>query len=277
MAVFGKTLNSWPSAARLATFITFFTACMVSSHAQSGNTPSPGSRFQYSALTGSGNTITATRVPVVTSKGQTVYQDITLQFDADPDGNVTLTSGYPIFSQSTTLPAFSFQAGKYVGSRSNGNGKAFVTVGGPGVTGGGTSWSMVATSDADLCSYPGSATWYVGPIENSPQAGRLKLAGSTVGSSTTRVVGITSTAWSYGVSGGSPSRNCDPNLVAVSATATNPAGSFENWQNGSLIGVSQSGNTITIASFTKFAANVGSGNQTDYSSPVDQITFVLVP
>ena len=69
-----------------------------------------------------------------------------------------------------------------------------------------------------MCTYPSSATWYVGPIANSPLAARLKAAG------------ITSTAWSYGVTGGEACYN--------------------NWPDNTLIGLSQTGNKLTIVSFT---------------------------
>lgn len=45
----------------------------------------------------------------------------------------------------------------------------YINVGGPSaVTGGASAWASVSTSDADICTYPASATWYVGAIENSP-------------------------------------------------------------------------------------------------------------
>ena len=199
--------------------------------------------FQYASLTGSGNTITISRVPVTNSSGQVTYQDITLQFDNDGNGNLTLTAGYPNMAPSPNLLVSSFQAGKYAGPRNVANGKAGITVNGPGVvSGGSTAWSTASNSDADACTYPVSATWYVGPIENNPLAARLKK------------VGITSTAWSYGISGGGIAFSCG-------------GGAFFNWGNGSIIGVSQTGNTITFASFTN--------NSFDSASPVDQITYTI--
>lgn len=204
---------------------------------------SPGPQFQYSAITGSGNTITATRVPITTSSGQVVYQDIVLQFDNDGNGNLTLMAGYPIMSPSPNLLVSSFQAGKYVGPSNVAKGKASITVSGPGVVNGGsTAWSMLTTADADACTYPVSATWYVGPIENNPLAARLKK------------VGITSTAWSYGVSGGGIASSCG-------------GSEYFHWGNGSIVGMSQVGDTITFASFTN--------NSFDAASPVDQITCTI--
>jgi hypothetical protein len=174
-----------------------------------------------------------------------VYQDITLQFDADADGNLTLSTGSPSASPSPNLLVSSFQAGRYQGPRNVAGGKAAVTVSGPGVvTGGSTAWSLASASDADACTYPVSATWYVGPVENNPMAARLKKAG------------ITSTAWTYGITGGGITIACG-------------GSQFFSWGNGSIVGVSQTGNTITFASFTN--------NSFDKDSPVDQVTYTLVP
>jgi hypothetical protein len=210
--------------------------------AQSGS-PTPGPQFQYAALTGSGNTITLTRVPVITASGQTVYQDVTLQFDNDGNGNITLTSGFPMFALSPSLQVSSFQPGKYAGPVTMLNGNSFITVSGPGVVNGGsTAWSAATISGADPCTVPVSATWYVGPIDNNPMSARLKKAN------------ITSTAWSYGISGNGIAFSCGGSL------------SF-HWSNGSIIGVSQTGNSITFASFTN--------NSFDQASPVDQVTYTL--
>jgi hypothetical protein len=181
----------------------------------------------------------------MTSSGQTIYQDITLQFDNDGNGNLTLSNGYPMVTLSPNLQVASFQPGKYTGAGNVANGKAVITVSGPGVVAGGsTAWSISSTSDADSCTFPNSATWYVGPIDNNAMSARLKKAG------------ITSTAWNYGISGGGIAFSCGGSL------------SF-HWGNGSIIGVSQTGNTITFASFTN--------NSFDQASPVDQITYTLAP
>lgn len=211
--------------------------------AQTAASPTPGPQFQYAALTGSANTITLTRVPVTTSSGQIIYQDITLQFDNDGNGNLTLTNGFPMMALSRGLQVSSFQAGKYIGPGSVANGNALITVNGPGVVNGGsTAWSSTTAATADPCTVPTSATWYVGPLTNNPMATRLTKAG------------ITSTAWSYGISGNGIAFSCGGSL------------SF-HWSNGSIIGVSQTGNSITFARFTN--------NSFDQASPVDQITYTL--
>jgi hypothetical protein len=232
-----KRLNSASRTARLVLVAIFFLSVASVARAQT-----PQASFERSTLTGSGNTITASNVPVVIS-GITVYINVTMQFDVDRNGTLTLSSGYPQVVAAPNLLSSSFRAGTYVGPSSVLNGKSVITVSGPGVTdGGATTWSMTSTTGADTCTYPSSATWYVGPIANTPVASRLKDKG------------ITSTSWSYGVAGG------------VGSSCGN---STFRWQPGALIGVSQTGNALTIASFT-YAGG-------DYGSPQDQITFTLKP
>jgi hypothetical protein len=76
----------------------------------------------------------------------------------------------------------------------------------------------------------------LGSLANHPLATRLQNAG------------ITSTAWSYGLAG---------------------AYCYNIWRVNGIVGLSQVGKTLTIASFTV-------GN-TDKSLPVEQITYTLSP
>jgi len=230
-------LTSWPSLVRTIVLTAGFSALAVAQ-------PAPGPKFQYASLTGAGNTIVVSRAPVVTASGQTIYQDITLQFDTDADGNLTVTTGSPTVTPSPSLLISSFQAGKYTGPRTVASGKASISVSGPGVAPGGSNvWSSNTNGDSDSCTYPASATWYVGPIENNSLLSRMQK------------IGITSTAWTYGVMGSGIASSC--------------GSQFFNWGNGAIVGVSQVGNTITFASFTR--------NSFDSASPVDQITYTLVP
>jgi hypothetical protein len=213
MTLFYDSLNSCRRAIRLAAFVMASAAtCATVAQAQ---TP-PYALFQYSTLTGSGDTVTATWVPFVTAKG-TIYKDITLLFEFDSSGNLRLAPGYPEVVASPTPLVTSFRAGKYAGPGSMSN--WLMTVSGPGVTAGGaTEWSLAAVPGVPYYTYPASATWYVGPITSNPFAARLKAAG------------ITSTAWSYGIAGS-----------ACGCT---------QWQTNTLIGVGQTANALTIVSFT---------------------------
>ena len=208
--------------------------------AQSAATTAPNAMFQFSTLTGTGGTLTATLVPVVTSTGAIVYKNVTLQFNVDASGNLTLATGFPQVGPSPTPIVSSFSAGHYVGPSTIYNGTMNINVSGPGITAGGaTEWTLAAGTGANCNTYPGTATWYVGPLATSPLAARLSKAG------------ITSTAWSYGV-----------------ASQGSCLQSY-NWYTDTLIGVSQVGNAITIVSFTY--------DNVDQNVPRDQITYTLAP
>ena len=236
--IISKTLLPQSAKCRPLTATMLALLCALASPAQPTPPPSPGPQLQYAAVTGSGNILTVTRVPVVTTAGSTVFQDVTIQFDFDPLGNLTLSNGFPMVNSSPNFPVSSFQPGKYSGPSNFFGGNGSIILNGPGlIPGGVTAWSIAAAPGADGCTYPYSAAFYTGPVESSPLAPRLKKAN------------ITSNAWSYGTIGS--------------------AGCFNNWSSNTLIGASQIGNTLTIASFGSRGAN-------DTNTPVDQVTYTLV-
>jgi hypothetical protein len=244
MIVSNIRLDRWRRTTRLAMYLLLSSALwMVTAQAQDSGTslpldsPTPPyALFQYSTLTGAGNAVVASWVPVVTTHG-TVYKNVTLLFAADDSGNLTLVPGYPQVGPAPAVLIANFKAGKYVGPSVILSGQAMITVSGPGVApGGATEWAIAAATGAAGCTYPSTATWYVGPLATSPIVARIQKAG------------ITSTAWSYGVGGS----QCSTGLA---------------WLADSLLGFSQVGNTITIVSFTH--------NGTDQAQPVDQITYTL--
>src|SRR5437763_1062744 len=133
------------AAARTALLIIFNGGFVA--HAQAPQPPY--ALFEYSALTGSGNTITATHVPVVTASGITVYINATLRFNVDANGNLTLSPRYPQIIPAPTILSSSFKAGTYVGPSTLLGGKAIIIVSGPGVSdGGATQWSLSAGTGA---------------------------------------------------------------------------------------------------------------------------------
>jgi hypothetical protein len=204
------------------------------------NTAVPYALFQQASLTGTTNAINATNIPVVTSTGAVVYLNAKIQFNADANGNLTIASGFPQISPSPTLLTSGFKAGTYVGPSTVAGGNAKITVSGPGVTdGGATMWSLTVASGGSSSTYPSSAIWYTGAIANNPNSARISQAG------------ITSTAFSYGTSGALGPNNCPW------------------WFNGALIGASQTGNTLTLVTY--------SGCSGDSATPADQITYTLVP
>jgi hypothetical protein len=254
VSLHSRNLNPWRRPARLAVFgAVTVAAWVIVARAQTDDaslsaaapaaaaTSAPYALFQYSSLTGSGNTITASWVPVVTAAGATIYKNVTLQFNVDAAGNLTLVSGFPKVFPAPIVQVSSFVSGNYVGPSGVAQGKNLITVSGPGViSGGSTEWSLAASPGAYPYTYPASATWYVGALSDSPLAARLQAAK------------ITSTAWSYGVVGSAP--------------WTIDGG---KWFTNSLIGVSQIGNTLTIVDFTD-------NNSVDHNVPQDQITYTML-
>jgi hypothetical protein len=245
MIVIANQLNSRSRFTRLAVIALMFAtvwlgnACALAADldALASAASVPYSLFQYATLTGSSNTLTATFVPIVTAGG-TSYWNITLDFNVSSTGVLTVAS-----LQQTQAPppiVSSFRAGTYCASPNVGNGKACITVGGPGETSGGTTeWSLTAAPGSWADTYPESATWYVGPLASSPLASRLAAAK------------ITSTDYSYGTVGAQ-------NWV-INGT----------WYYDTLIGLSQIGNTLNILSFTNYYTGL------DQNTPVDQITYTL--
>lgn len=219
---------------KVKTWLATFILCAAGAFAQ---TPQPPyALFQQATITGSNNTITATQIPVITASGVVVYLNTTIQFDVDANGNLTISAGFP---QTVAAPATitsNLRAGRYVSPSNILNGKGAIILSGPGLTdGGATMWTISAAPNADPGTYPSTASFYVGPIANNPLASHLTQDG------------VTSTAFSYGIVGGGQ---------------LGPGG---QWGAGSIIGVSQSGNTLTIALFN------------NYKTPQDQITYTLAP
>lgn len=158
---------------------------------------SAASTAMYSELgnvTGIGNSVLMTRVPVKSSTGVVSYHDITIQFDISANGTPSLTSGYPQFVLSPPLIINNFLAGNYLDSFGN-----KYLVAGPGVLSGGrTKWTLNwvppvgKTGALDL-------TWATGPITGSPFQGTLNYWSITNPAYSRSVVGT-----STGGTGGYP-------------------------------------------------------------------------
>jgi hypothetical protein len=223
MKPFLRNVDSWRGAVRLTSFVCALTALgTASARAQEA----PYAEAQYATLTGSTNVINVTMLPVVTASG-IVYKNVTvpLEVTVSNAGVVTLTTGTPTVVAAPTSIVSNFVAGPYAGPGVTGtNETQLLTLAGPGVTSGGaTEWSVKTTPGATGCTFPTTATFYVGPLPSNPLYPRLQKAG------------ITSTAYSYGVMG---SQVCD----AEGASAW--------WYQGNIVGFSQTGNALTIVSFT---------------------------
>ena len=109
----------------LYAFALFSTVCTLTVHAQ-GNPQPPYALFEQSTLTGSGNTIKATQLPVVVSPGVVVYLNLTIQFNVDANGNLTLSAGFPQAVTAPPLTTASFTAGRYVGPTTILSGKSVI-------------------------------------------------------------------------------------------------------------------------------------------------------
>lgn len=225
-------LNSW----RVAAISILICAFMNVAQAQ------PAPLFQNATLTGSGNTITATRVPVVISASLIIYVDVTLQFTSDSNGTLTVATGFPQTVASASLLTGNFSAGTYVGPPNLFNGKGLMTVSGPAVSSGGaTLWSLTAATGTDPTFYFTSANWWVGPTANNPYATRINAAK------------LTSTAYAYG----------------IATTLGNAPYPWYSGTSGTLIGVTQTAaNTLTMACFSY-------GGVEDQNVPYATLTFTL--
>jgi len=234
--------------APLAVFaIVLSTAWVVFAHAQTLGTASsqpptatPEALFQDSTLTATTSTINGTFLPVVTSTGKIIYDDIVIQFDVADDGTLTVSAGYPKVTPSPIPINNHFKAGNYIGPDDS---TEFITVTGPGVTyGGATEWSIAPTAGYFGCLLPYNASWYdVGKdIKSNPLYTRLEKAG------------IKSTQYyQFGTGSARVNGGCQ--------------GTY--WQTNSLLGFAQtSGTTLVIYTFS------ANGDQ-DQNTPLDMKTY----
>jgi hypothetical protein len=208
------------------------------------NTSTPYAEVQYATLTGSTDAINVTMLPLVTANG-VVYENVTvpLEVSVSSKGVVTVKTGTPTVVAAPIPVVSNFVAGSYVGPGGTGStGTQLLTLAGPGVTSGGaTEWSVTTTSGATGCTFPTTATFYVGPLASNPLYPRLNKAG------------ITSTAYSYGVMG---------------AQACYTEGVNDWWYQGAIVGFSQTANALNIVTFSY-------GGTEDQSTPGAQITYTL--
>ena len=157
------------------------TALLVS--AGTASAAPPDMLLQSANLSGSGNTLNVTRVPVRDSTGKVTYKDIELSFDVSNTGVVTLGPGSPVVTTSPTLNVAGFRAGIYKDSL-----KRHVQVSGPSVLAGGrTGWTLTWIDPTVSAHF--NATWATGAITGHPNEATLKLWG------------FTTTAYSWGVIG----------------------------------------------------------------------------
>jgi hypothetical protein len=218
--------------------ITFTTCCGLIFEASAAATPTIYA--QEAAITASGDTVTATRIPIQTSSGNFLYYDVSTIYGITSAGALSVVS--TTITPSASPLVSNFQTGTYVAP---GTLNFTDRLTGPGVeAGGNTAWTFAANGGTnESCAYPYSATWYTGPIASNPIAARIQQAG------------ITSSDYSYGFTGP---------VGGLCYTASYYFGFSGNVP--ALIGASQVGNSLTLVSFTDSAGK-------DHSLPVAQITF----
>jgi hypothetical protein len=160
------------------------------------------------------------RLPIKLPTGTIIYKDVTIQLQSDSTGLISAVS--PIV-QAPSPPVLSanFKAGIYVAPNDPRYGFALT---GPGSVSGNvaTKWEVNATPTKLFaygdCGVP--AVFYVGPLGDNPfYAARLKPGG------------ITNTEYSYGIVG-------------------SPAACNAPYATNAIVGFSQSGGELSVASFT---------------------------
>ena len=179
--------------------------------------------MQQATINGAADAVTLTRVPVRKADGSIIYKDISLFFNVDSVGNVTLPPTFVQITPSPTINVGAFKPGAYSGYMvftycppdSNDD----FTVGSPGVGSGGRisgSIQRVTCSSGNVF----HASWTSGPITGHPLQAQLNAAG------------ITSTAYNWGVMGTAG------NQTVVSG-----------WKAGDIIGAVQTGNQLSLVNF----------------------------
>ena len=178
----------------------------------------PTMQAESATLSGASNTVVITRVPTTTATGAVKYWNITLQFNIDGvTGTPTLTPLFPTIVSSPSVAVGNFKPGTYKDSRGD-----KYTVGGPNIVAGGrTSWSISMLPNLPFL-FIFNAAWTTGPIAGHPNQASL----------TART--ITSTAFSWGV---------------IGSDTQSTGQTFEFWGQGSVVGASQTGNSLALHLF----------------------------
>jgi hypothetical protein len=236
-------LNRPCRAARLAATLSAFAAlCTAAVSAQT----TPYAEFQNATLTATTNTINVTNLPVVTSDGTIVYYNVTIPFTVTSNANEPLTAGSITSVQAPRATVSNFMAGIYGGPD---NSTELVNVSSPGATqGGGTEWSLSPATGASGCLEPGTASWFVGTLTSKTDPTlytRVTKAGIVPGSN--------SLFFGTGTQ------------IGVGASCGQSAWDYPS----ALLGFAQTGNQITIYSFTDF-------NGGDHNFSQAQKTYCLV-
>lgn len=177
----------------------------------------PRAFFQWGTANGVENRLSISRVPVTDGRGGVKYYDVSLVFNVDNTGRLTLNTGASRITASPNVAVGAFRPGKYYGGRFNCD--EFI-VGAPGVVQGGRISGSIADDGCLLGDLSFNASWVAGPITGHPNEGALRAAG------------ITYQGYSWGLVG----------EVGYDWDAS-------GWNPGDLIGVVQSGQQLILHNF----------------------------
>lgn len=185
----------------------------------------PNAYFESAVITGSGNYINVSRVPVVDSTGKVTYKDINIEFEVNNAGVLNMAAFSPTITASPALITSGFKAGYYKDARGN---KYQVT--GPSVIPNTTRtvWSLAFVAGSDVKQF--SMSWITGPVIGHPNQPSLDYNK------------ITTNAYSWGLMG--------------SASGGVSGFPFLNWNNANVVGAVQAGNQLVLHYFTSNANNV---------------------
>lgn len=201
----------------------------------------PASYLQYSSIVGTGQTLSALRVPVTTSAGKTIYQDVTIGLAVGADGTITYATAEPTVTASPMVLSTTIMPGNYVDTSNSSNG---FTVAGPGIPfGGGYSIYTVFLTTGKSCAVGAPSNIYTGPVAATPLAKRVAAAK------------INTTGYVFGLAG--------TELFCLSG---NP-----QWPSEGLLGFSETNGAITVTSFSTSTSN----GTVDHAMPVASDVLVL--
>jgi hypothetical protein len=172
-------------------------------------------------ISGAGNTVNMSRVPVRTSTGSILYKDIVIKFDVGATGTVALSAGFPTVTSSVALSTGNFRAGNYKDTL----GHVYGVQGPAALSGGRTKWTLAWVPPAGKTG-SFNLTWATGAVTGHPFEGVLKR------------YGITASTYSWG-------------LVGQEATGTagwvNPP--FGGWATDYAFGAWQTGDQLELHVF----------------------------
>ncbi len=170
----------------------------------------PRAFFQFATPQGLENRMNLSRVPVRAANGSIKYFDVALTFTVDAAGRLTINNAATRITPSPELVVGAFRPGIYVNTAEE------YIVGAPGVAGNRVSGSIGTRAFGPLL----NIAWVSGPIAGHPDEALLRAAGITFEGYSWGTVGVVGSTW------------------------------FNNgWEAGEIVGVVQSGQSLTIHNF----------------------------